>query len=74
VSLGVSDVSEDADGTTMSQTADQPLLHMLQQLLHKQQTEMLFVSTSITGEQLKEEFVSVRCSDIYILIIFQSCR
>ena len=33
VTLSVSDVSEDADGAAMSQTADHPLLHVLQQLL-----------------------------------------
>lgn len=33
VSLGVSDVSEDADGAAMRQAADHPLLHVQQQLL-----------------------------------------
>ncbi len=38
VSLSVSDVSEDGGGAAMSQTADHPLLHVLQQLLQRHNT------------------------------------
>lgn len=39
VSLSVSDVSEDADGAAMSQTAGDPLLHVLQQLLKTEHSQ-----------------------------------
>lgn len=46
VTLSVSDVSEEADGAAMRQTADEPLLHVLQQLL---QTEALHKTKEVSS-------------------------
>lgn len=58
VTLSVSDVSEDADGAAVSQTADHPLLHVLQQLLRttepdKPSAQRLSVLWLKTGRQVQ---------------------